>query len=100
MSQYSIFKDLSKLGRDLSKIIIIDNLAENFKKQPHNGLLIKSWNGDLNDSQLLDLIPILRDIVFYQPNDIRQVVKYINREINSKYTPNPYLNKNIKDFFL
>jgi len=27
----SFVKDLSKIGRDLSKMIIIDNLAENFK---------------------------------------------------------------------
>jgi hypothetical protein len=32
----SIYKDLSKLGRDLSKVIIVDNLKENFRLQPNN----------------------------------------------------------------
>lgn len=100
VSQYSIFKDLSKLGRDLSKTIIIDNLEENFTKQPHNGLMIKSWNGDLNDSQLLDFIVILRDIAYYQPKDIREVVRYINKETKNKCIANPYANINIKEYLI
>jgi len=45
-------KDLSKLGRDISKVIIIDNVAENFKNTPDNGILIKSWFGDTDDNAL------------------------------------------------
>ena len=33
-------KDLSKLGRDLTKILIIDNNKDNFSLQPENGLHI------------------------------------------------------------
>ncbi len=40
------FKDLSKLGRDLNKVIILENNAENFGLQPKNGLKIKDFEGD------------------------------------------------------
>jgi TFIIF-interacting CTD phosphatase-like protein len=53
-------KDLSKIGRDICKVIIIDNCAENFKQQPHNGLEIVTWENDMNDNQLLDLMRILK----------------------------------------
>eukprot|EP00347_Sterkiella_histriomuscorum_P022565 403338002 len=35
-------KDLSRIGRDLSRTIIVDNVAENFQLQPDNGIFIKS----------------------------------------------------------
>lgn len=53
-------KDLSKVGRDLSKVIIVDNFAENFKLQPFNGLEITTWEDDINDTQLYDLLRILK----------------------------------------
>ena len=55
-------KDLSKLGRDLNKTIIVDNVAENFQKQPENGILIKSWYDDPNDDALFELGPLLKMI--------------------------------------
>jgi TFIIF-interacting CTD phosphatase-like protein len=48
-------KDLSNLGRDLDKTIIVDNITENFLLQPENGISIKSWFDDPDDTALLDL---------------------------------------------
>jgi Dullard-like phosphatase family protein len=56
-------KDLSLIGRDLSRTIIVDNVAENFQKQPENGILIKSWYDDPKDDALFELGPLLKLIV-------------------------------------
>ena len=57
-------KDLTKLGRDMSKIMIIDNLAENFNQlTPLNGIWVESWYDDMDDIVLQLLIPFLIDIV-------------------------------------
>ena len=41
-----LVKDLTKVTNDLSKCVIVDNLASNFSLHKENGLHIKSWNGD------------------------------------------------------
>ena len=46
-------KDLSKLGRDLKKVIIVDNVKENFTLQRENGIFIKTWINDFEDKVLL-----------------------------------------------
>ena len=77
----SVFKDLTKLGRDLNRIIIIDNLKDNFKLNPNNGLFIKTWTSDVNDSQFSDLEKILKDIVLLDVKDVRPIIEKINDDI-------------------
>ena len=64
-------KDLSTIGRDLSKAIIVDNVAANFQRQPANGIEIRSWYDDPADTALTELLPILIDIVSHQSRDLR-----------------------------
>ena len=45
IEDYTSIKDLSMIGRDLSRSIIIDNIASNFKFQPRNGIAISTWTG-------------------------------------------------------
>lgn len=67
-------KDLKNLGRDLSKTIIIDNLAENFNyTTPLNGIWVESWYDDMDDIVLSLLIPFLKEIVINQL-DVRDVL--------------------------
>jgi len=58
-----IIKDLSKIGRSLQKTIIVDNIADNFLLQKDSGIFIRTWKGDREDTQLRDLIPLLKEIV-------------------------------------
>ena len=76
-------KDLSLLGRDLSKVIMIDNFSENYKLQQDNGLPINSWTGDVNDTSLRDLIPIMKYIVENKVEDVRNIVREIKRQLNN-----------------
>ncbi len=56
----SFVKDLSRLGRELNRVIIVDNVADNFQLQPENGILIKTWTDDPNDTALQELAPLLK----------------------------------------
>ncbi len=74
-------KDISKLGRDLSKVIIIDNLPQSFKLQKENGILIKTFDGEnKNDNKLKELIPILKKATF-DKNDVRIELMKMKKEI-------------------
>eukprot|EP00400_MALV-I_sp_L67-5_P001135 gene1135-671_t len=56
-------KDLSRLGRDLDKTLIIDNVRENFMFQHGNGIFILPWYHNHDDTALRDLVPLLREII-------------------------------------
>jgi Dullard-like phosphatase family protein len=94
---FSSYKDLKLLGRDLKKIIIIDNLKENFRLQPDNGLFIKTWTSDVNDTQFKDLLNILKCIAVNNVDDVRPIIQRINERIKiSGELINPYSKINIK----
>ena len=81
-------KDLSKLGRDLSRIIIVDNMEQNYKLQPYNGITIRPfWGKDTNDMALYDLLHILIKIVKLDM-DARDGIRYFKEDIISKVTSN------------
>lgn len=60
----AFIKDLSKLGRELGRTIMVDNVAENFQLQPENGICIKSWIDDKNDQGLIQLSPLIKGTIF------------------------------------
>jgi len=73
-------KDLKCLGRDLSKTIIIDNLAENFNfTTPDNGIWVESWFDDMEDKVLTLLNPLLKEIV-ERKVDVRSVLSQEKKE--------------------
>ena len=81
-------KDISKLGRDLSRIIIVDNMEQNYKLQPYNGITIRPfWGKDTNDMALFDLLSILIKIAKMNM-DVRDGIRYFKEDIISKVTSN------------
>jgi len=85
---YVFIKDLSRLGRDMSRIIIVDNMEQNYKLQPDNGITIRPfWGKDTNDLALFDLLYIL--ITIAKKNmDVREGIKNFKEDIISKVTSN------------
>lgn len=51
-------KDLSRLGRDLNRVIIIDNSPISYIFHQDNAVPVASWFDDMNDTELLSLIPV------------------------------------------
>ena len=87
----SYIKDLSKLGRDLSKVVIVDNNKDNFSLQPENGLFISSYFGEQNDNELYLLCGDLMKIIETQPDDIRPIIKEIDTAMQTRYAENMYV---------
>jgi CTD small phosphatase-like protein 2 len=77
-------KDISRIGRPLDKIIIVDNLPQNFRLQKENGIEIKSFFGDdNNDKALVSLGNILKKIA-NRFNDTRNGIIEYKNEIKNK----------------
>ena len=78
--EYNI-KDLLKVNENLEKMIIIDNVPENFMQQKLNGIFIKSWFEDQNDTSLRVLIPILKNIVDSKCGDVRVYLTKLREQL-------------------
>jgi len=63
-------KDLSKLGRDLKDVIIIDNSPSAYLFQPENAIPIVSWYQNKSDKELSKLIPFLTNLA--KVDDVRK----------------------------
>jgi CTD small phosphatase-like protein 2 len=81
-------KDLNRLGRPLDKVIIVDNMPQNFRLQKENGINIRAyWGEDPNDTALFSLKDILINIA-KEGGDVRKSLAKYKDEIVKKVTTN------------
>ncbi|KAK2723001.1 carboxy-terminal domain RNA polymerase II polypeptide A small phosphatase 1-like [Artemia franciscana] len=84
-------KDLGRLGRDLHKVLIVDNSPASYIFHPDNAVPVASWFDDLNDTELRDLIPFFERLaevdnvytVLRNPLQSMMQVQSISKEVNS-----------------
>ena len=85
-------KDLSKIGRPIEKMVIVDNVPQNYRLHKENGINIKSFYGDnSNDRILFYLSKILINLAHHE-GDIRKSLKIYSDEINFKICSNIFSN--------
>ena len=81
-------KDLNRIGRSLDRVVIVDNMPQNFRLQQDNGIIIKPfWGEDINDSALYELMPILMNIA-HEGGDIRNGLARYRVDIIRKVSSN------------
>lgn len=69
-------KDLSRLGRDLTKVVIVDNSPASYIFHPDNAVPCQSWFDDMQDTELSDLIPFFEGLA--QVDDVYSVLRSTN----------------------
>lgn len=80
---HGFVKDISQLGRNLKDVIILDNAPISYAFQPFNALPSYTWIDDMQDTQLLDIIPLLK--LLAGVNDVRECLKQIVRSNQIDY---------------
>ena len=82
----SFVKDISKLGREIKRVIIVDDEPFNFKLNQENGIKIAPFSGDItkNDTALFELKKLL--VLFHRVGceDLRKAIKTYQEEIKEK----------------
>lgn len=79
-------KDLARLGRPLSQVIIIDNSPVAYSFQTDNAIPIRSWFDDPNDRELFDLVPILQALSLV--DDLPEVLRAtLRNDEEDDYSP-------------
>ena len=79
-------KDLSKLGRNLTKIIIVDNIEDNYQLQPNNGINISDFEGDENDNELEYLLKDLLEVVKEPGKNVTDELYKVRKNMQKRYT--------------
>ena len=75
-------KDLSRINRDLSKVILIDTEKAKVSPNCENALVIPPWDGNMADRSLYDLAMFLKTIESTHCSDVRTFLSAYANEID------------------
>lgn len=71
---YPCVKDMSRLGRDMRRVVLVDDTPLAFLHQPHNGVPVFTFKADLDDRLLGEaILPLLWNLS--KQEDIRPVLR-------------------------
>ena len=83
-------KDISKIGRNIKKMVIVDNLDKNFRLNPDNGIKIAPYFGEISirneDNKLYELQKLLVLFCKLKYEDLRIAIKDYSQFIMDKIT--------------
>jgi RNA polymerase II subunit A small phosphatase-like protein len=85
-------KDLCRLGRPLNQTIIVDNSPHSYLFNPLNAIPCQSWFDDRSDTELLELLEILKPMVDPKVDDVLKEIK-IWRETKRQNNSNKLYDK-------
>jgi RNA polymerase II subunit A small phosphatase-like protein len=78
--QNCYIKDLSKLGRNLERVVIIDNSPVSYMFHPENAVPVLSWFNDKTDTQLAAIMPFLERLA--KTESVYSVLRNYNHPFN------------------
>ena len=82
-------KDISRIGREMKRIVIVDNMSMNYRLNKENGILIYPYYyPDKSDTALIELKNILMKIAREDYEDIRDGLFRYRNEITMKVSSN------------
>ena len=80
-------KDLTRLGRKIENVIIVDNSPNSYYFQPENALPSLSWIKDKQDYELRDMMPFLKKLSTPNVSDIRFYLEKVIDVTEGSKTP-------------
>jgi len=68
-------KDMGRMGRDITQIMILDNSPHSYLFNRENAIPCETWYNDQNDKELLDMIQMFEQLADPVVTDVRKTLR-------------------------